>query len=430
MSTPVTRLAPLKTTQIGREHQKQWFADFRRGVLEDNRPYVIAGAVTPHEILDVMGIPVVSDVWYSSIISAKQMAPRYLGLMDEMGYHDGLPRYTSLPFASTLANDPATAPYGGLPKPLFLLERLRGDYAQRIMEKWARAFDVPAFMLDASSSTRLLDRWFERGLRDWEDLYETHRLDYQVEQLESLIRFAETLSGRTFDEAEFARQMQRINLAGELVAEVRDMLAAAPVNAVPLPEQLSTIMTATWHRGSQWSVDFLTQYRDEVRSRVEQGVAHCEGERTRLLWLNNGLWHNTGFYRAFEEKYGAVFVWAMYSDFLSDGYRKYFEGDPLRALAARHISMNEQLHLPGWMSDWIVEQAKRYRAHGAVMLVPQNDRLSAFGARLTAQVLERAGLPVVELEANMVDSRHWDDDAMTQRVAQFIETRALSTPFR
>jgi hypothetical protein len=30
----------------------------------------------------------------------------------------------------------------------------------------------------------------------------------------------------------------------------------------------------------------------------------------------------------------------------------------------------------------------------------------------------------------MVDSRHWDNDAMTQRVAQFIETRALGKPFR
>ena len=429
MTVSHARLAPLNTTQIGRDHQKQWFADFRRGVLEESRPYVVAGAVTPHEILDVMGIPVVSDVWYSSIISAKQLAPHYFSLMDEMGYHDGLPRYTSLPFASTLEGDATTAPYGGLPKPLFLLERLRGDFPQRIMEKWAKAFGVPSFVLDASSSTRLLDRWFERGLHDWEDLYETHRLDFQVEQLESLIRFAETMSGRVFDEAEFIRQMHRINRAGELVAEVRDMLAAAPVSAVPLPEQLSTIMTATWHRGSQWSVDFLTQYRAEVAERIEQGIGYCRDERTRLLWLNNGLWHNTGFYRAFEEQYGAVFVWAMYSDFLSDGYRKYFDDDPLRALAARHISMNEQLHLPGWMSDWIVEQARRYGAHGAVMLVPSNDRLSAFGAKLTSQVLQRAGLPVVELEANMVDSRLWDDSAMKQRVAQFIETKALRRPF-
>ena len=430
MSATRQDYTPLRTTQIGRDHQKQWFANFRRGVLEENQPYVVAGAVTPHEILDVLGIPVVSDVWYSSIISAKQMAPHYFDVMDRLGYHEGLPRYTSLPLACTLDNDPASAPYGGLPKPLFVLERLRGDYAQRITEKWAKAFGVPHYVIDAPSSTRLDLRWFERGMHDWEDLYETHRLDFQVEQLESLIRFAETLSGRTFDEAEFTRQMHRINRAGELVAEVRELLAAAPRSVVPLPEQLATVMTATWHRGSQWSVDFLTQYRDEVTQRVAQGDAFCPDERVRLLWLNNGLWHNTGFYRKFEAKYGATFVWSMYSDFLSDGYRKYFSGDPMRALAARHISMNEQLHLPGWMSEWIVEQAKRWGVHGAVMLVPKNDRLSAFGARHTARMLEAAGLPVVELEANMVDSRQWDDAAMTQRVEQFIETRALSIPFK
>lgn len=61
--------------------------------------------------------------------------------------------------------------------------------------------------------------------------------------------------------------------------------------------------------------------------------------------------------------------------------------------------------------------------------MPKNDRLSAFGTRLAARVLEEAGLPVVELEANMVDSRQWDDAAMTRRVEQFIETRVLRRAF-
>src|SRR5687767_15949988 len=104
-------------------------------------------------------------------------------------------------------------------------------------------------------------------------------------------------------------------------------------------------MAATWSRGSEWSIEHLRAYSEELETRVAKGVAACTNERIRLLWVNNGLWFNTGFYRAFEEKYGAVFVWSMYSNFFSDGYRKYFDSDPLRALAARHISMNEQLHL-------------------------------------------------------------------------------------
>jgi hypothetical protein len=115
----------------------------------------------------------------------------------------------------------------------------------------------------------------------------------------------------------------------------------------------------------------------------------------------------------------------MYSNFFSDGYRKYFDADPLRALAARHISMNEQLHLPGWMSEWIIQQARDYRAHGAVMLVPVGDRMASFGTKLCQMALEKAGIPTLVLTASMVDARLWDNDAMTRKVAAFIEERVV-----
>jgi benzoyl-CoA reductase subunit B len=427
MSRPVpTRLA---STLAANAHQKEEFQAFRRRVLEDGEPYVISDAVAPAEILHAMDIHVTPVVWYSAIIAAKQLSPYYFEQMDARGFHDRLPRYTSLPLMSTLDGDPQRAPYGGLPKPMMILSRFRDDYGQRISELWSRAYGgVPVFSLDASSSTALGPRWWERGLRDWETLYEPHRLDFQVEQLEGLIRTAETLSGRSFAPVEFMRQMHRINEAGEIVADIRDMLARARPLPVPLTEQLANVMAPTWDRGSAWSVAHLKAFREELRTLIGQGAAACPNERLRLLWVGNGLWFNTGFYRAFEEKYGAVFVWSMYSNFLSDGYRRYFRDDPahaLRALASRHISMNEQLHVPPWMGDWIVEQARAYGADGAVMLVPKHDRMGSLGSRLTKVALERAGIPVVELHANMVDARMWDDAAMRRTVEDFIEQRLL-----
>ena len=57
------------------------------------------------------------------------------------------------------------------------------------------------------------------------------------------------------------------------------------------------------------------------------------------------------------------------------------------------------------------------------MLVPQHDRMASFGSRLTRMALEKAGIPVVELHANMVDARLWDDEKMKRTVEEFIETR-------
>ena len=421
-------LEKMAATVAAQAHQKETQATFRRDVIEGGGDYVIADAVSPHEIFHTMDVPVISLAWYSAVIAAKRLSPYYFELMDRLGYHDGLPRYGSLPFMTTLDGDRERAPYGGLPKPMLILERLRGDVGQKIGEQWSRAFGgAPLYALDSSSVSELRPGWHTRSQRGWEELYEPHRLDFQTEQLRDLIAVAETLSHRAFDPAEFRAVMHRVNQAGELVDRAKRLIARARPAPVALPEQLTNIMAATWERGSQWAIDHLTAYCDELEARIANGVAACPNERVRLLWVNNGLWFNTAFYRAFEEKYGAVFVWSMYSNFLSDGYRKYFgpDDDPLRALAARHISMNEQLHLPGWMAEWIIDQARDYQCDAAVMLVPIGDRMSAFGTKLCAMAMEKAGIPTLTLTASMVDARLWDNDAMIAKVEQFLEQRVI-----
>lgn len=425
MSEPQEKMA---ATLAAQAHQKETQARFRTEVIEGGGDYVIADAVTPHEIFHTLDIPVISLAWYSAVIAAKRLSPYYFELMDQLGYHDGLPRYGSLPFMTTLDGDSERAPYGGLPKPMLILERLRGDFGQKIGEQWSRAFGgAPLVALDSSSVSELRPSWYTRAQRDWEELYETPRLDFQVEQLRGLIAVSEALSHRNLDMAEFRAVMHRVNRAGELVDKAKQIIARTRPAPVALPEQLTNIMAATWSRGSQWAIDHLQAYCDELEMRAETGVAACPNERVRLLWVNNGLWFNTAFYRAFEEKYGAVFVWSMYSNFFSDGYRKYFgeDDDPLRALAARHISMNEQLHLPGWMSEWIIQQARDYQCDAAVMLVPVGDRMASFGTKLCALALEQAGIPVLTLTASMVDARLWDNDAMIAKVEAFLEDRVI-----
>lgn len=412
----------LACTERARAYRREWLSGLRTRVFEEGEPYVIGDGVAPHEILHVMDVPVVSLPWYSAVISAKRLSGVYFDFLEQQGYHAGLPRYGSLPFASTLHGDPDVAPYGGLPRPAFILTRLRGDSGMRVMDLWAKALDCPLYVLDASSPEELGARWWERGQTDWEELYGSDRLDFQVEQIEGLIEFSEKNIGRTFDREVFAAQMHRVNELGEAADAAKKALAAAPRLPVSVPEQLQNIMTPTWFRGDQWATDHVKSYRDEIAAQVAAGEAVCEGEKMRLLWLNNGLWHDTGFYRAFEQSHGAVFVWTMYTNFLSDGYRKYGP-DPLRALAARHISMNEQLHTNPWMSDWILQMAKDFRADGAVMLTPVGDRMAGFGTRGTIRACEAAGLPVVEITAHMVDERAWDRGAVTAKVAEFLETR-------
>jgi hypothetical protein len=157
-------------------------------------------------------------------------------------------------------------------------------------------------------------------------------------------------------------------------------------------------------------------FHDEVADRIRSGHAVCPDERIRMMWIGAGLWFDTSFYAAFEDSHGAVFAWSMYLPFAADGYIRADHGDPLRALAARVSAMNEQLHQPPWVNEWLVREARRNRIDVAVMLVPEHDRFSGYGSHFAREALTAAGVRVVEIRSDMVDPRQWDRAATEARV--------------
>lgn len=137
--------------------------------------------------------------------------------------------------------------------------------------------------------------------------------------------------------------------------------------------------------------------------------------------------HGQAFPRdALEARLGAVFVWSMYLPFTGAKYIRYNLDDPLRALASRICGMNEVLHLPPWMNDWMVSEAKACGIDAAVILQPTTNRLSVSGTKFTKLALEKAGIPVYEMPADMVDATEWSHERMVDDVAQFLKERTVA----
>jgi hypothetical protein len=195
---------------------------------------------------------------------------------------------------------------------------------------------------------------------------------------------------------------------------------------VSIAEQMPNTMIPQWHRGSDWAVAHAKRFRDEVNERIVQGLGAATNERVRLMWIGAGVWHDPGFYQALEERLGAVFVWSMYLPFTGPQYVRDIQGAPMDALASRICSMNEVLHLPPWMNGWMVSEAERCGIDAAMVLLPPDNRLSQSGTKLTAASLEAAGVPVLTLDADMVDAKNWDHDRMVERVADFLAAKGLA----
>ncbi|MXO58434.1 2-hydroxyacyl-CoA dehydratase [Altererythrobacter salegens] len=406
--------------------QKAFGQELKRKVVEEGEPFVIAQADTPHEIFHAMDIPVIANQWWSAYISAKQLSARYFDAMVEAGYPANSCKYCSLGLACTLANDPATAPWGGLPTPTVLVARLTCDCIQHVFGQWAQAMGTDFFPMEAPAWEHKEVHWYTRSNSEWEEVYEEDRIALMMRETEDLIALLERKTGRTLDLGKLTLLMDRINEQEQYLWEAAQAIGEARPCPVSIAEQMPNTMIPQWHRGSDWAVEHARKFRDEVRERVAHGLGASTNEKLRLMWIGAGVWHDPGFYQALEETKGAVFVWSMYLPFAGPQYIREVKGKPMEALASRICSINEVLHLPPWMNGWMTSEAERCGIDAAVMLLPPDNRLSQSGNKLTALALEEAGVPVLMIDADMVDAKNWDHDAMVALVADFLAGRGLA----
>lgn len=411
---------PLESTRIATDYQRGW-AKSLRAQITSGAKYAFVNADTPHELFHHMGLPIVTNQWWSAIIAAKQLSEYYFDYMETLGFHDRLARYSSLPLIAELEGDTERQPWGGLPKPSILCARQSADDHQKIFSLWSERTGAPLFLISAPAVPDPHPEWWRLARSDWETLYRSDRLDLMVAEFEALIAQLEELTGRSFDHDGFVRYMEAINEQERIFEDISEILATAPRCPIRISEQIPNVMIPQWHRGSEWALSHAKRFRAELHERVKAGVSVLEEERIRMMWIGAGLWFDTSFYSTFEESHGAVFAWSMYLPFAADGYIREIKGDSLRALAARVSAMNEQLHQPPWINSWLVEQAKKYRIDVALMLIPEHDRFSGQGSLFAKKALEEAGVRVIEVWSDMVDRRKWNRDEMSARVSAVLD---------
>ena len=415
----------LEATRAASAFQKQWFADLRRRVFDEQQPFALVQADVPFELFDIVDVPAVSNQWWAAIIAAKRQAPHFLDAMDADGLHGDLCRYCSLGFAATRYRSAGESPWGGLPTPRLLCARLTCDCIHRVFEAWASMLGSELFEIDHPGAGDLPVRWWELGRHRWRELVEPHRLAFTISTLESSIERLEAISGRPLDREVLRDRLDLVNQQEEVFDEARRLIATAPECPVRMTEQIPNVMATQWVRGTDWALAHARAFRDEVRQRVDAGVAACPGERARLMWVGAALWHDTAFYTDFEMSHRAVFVWSMYLAFGPDGYIRYGLDDPLAALASRTAGFNEYLHNPPWAAEWLVHQAREHRIDGALVLRPRRMKAAGTGRLFIERALEEAGIPVLPIEADVVDARAWDGDAARADVRAFLDTRVL-----
>lgn len=386
-------------------YQREWFQGLHEPVAAGG-PLALVNADAPQEIFRAMEIPYVVNQWWASVVAAKQRAPHHLELLRERGYPDHTEQYSSISLASLFDPEPHNAPWGGLPRPTIVLAETVGDGGRKIFDVWGSRPGITYYALESAAENAVPVNWWDLMPHDWEKAVGTARLDLMVSELHNLIRFLETTTGHVFSERALRRVLDLVNEQAEWNRRSRDLIARTTPSPLAVTDSIPSVMIPQWHRGSEWARDAAQRFYEEVEDRVRAGAAVCEDERARLMWIGRGLWFDMDFYRRFEERHGAVFVWSMYLAIAADGYPRYGD-DPLRTLAARFASFHDQLYTPPWSSEWYVKEAGLHRVDGVVHLVSDDAR----GSYFTTRALRAAGFPVYELHADNVDTRSFPETA-------------------
>ncbi len=297
---------------------------------------------------------------------------------------------------------------GAIPEPDLLL--LQTDCCDNKLKTWELFFDhydCPRFLLDVPFT------------------YQEEAIAYLQRQIQELVSFLETQSGKKLDLDRLAQSLGHSKKCHELYREINRMRmrVPSPMNSRDAFSPLGMMLSL---EGTPEAVSYFQQLRDELQGRVEQGRGAVENENYRLFWLHAPPLYGLELLDWFEREYGAVVVMDQFSLLDEEDFI-----DPSRALeslARRHYFSCLNIAFYGDLeksSRYITQAAREARVQGAVFLAHIGCQIGCTMIRYFKDALQRdAGIPTLILDADIIDPTVMSLEEMMGKMEGFFEVLA------
>ena len=358
------------------------------------------GPVEPLLVMDV--IPVYPEN-HGAMIGAAKMGVELCEKAEEMGYSRDLCSYARADIACAPVNG---GPIGGLPRPDMLIccTNICGTVL-KWYEVQARHFNVPLFILD----TPFCHTGFSREARR-----------YVRAQIDEYIAFLEAVCGRPFDYDRMA-EVGRLSIEGQRMWQaVLDTAAhkPAPMSAFDAFFHLALIVTL---RGSQIVVDYYAGLLEEMKTRIAQGISAVENEQYRLLWDNLPVWYRTRWLSDTFAAHNACLVADTYTSAWCTSMKYLDPEDFMDSMAEGYSRIYLNIGVDR-MAEAVMDMAEKYSVDGLVMHSNRSCKPYSLGQYDIQRMLqEKKGLPVLMIEADMVDERSFSESQIETRIEAFME---------
>jgi len=383
----------------------------------------------PEEILYAMDVLPVLAENYGPVCAAKQIGTYFCEIAESEGYSIDICSYlrTGLGIANKmygLGEAPPDAPYGGMGKPDMLLGNAQNcDGRFKWLQAVNRYLRVPYFSYDIIDVPYGWDIEKDEGLRQ-------HFVDHYYEQLKRLVAFIEKITGRRLEKHRLSEALQNWMKVQKLFYAAGEFRRHHPN---PLPAQDSgTIAFPNLHMKC-WpeTVDFYQRLYDELKYRVEHNISSMPEEKYRLLWHLIMPWYYIGLYNWLEQEFGATTINPTYEggDVPNEDIIDY--DFPLESIARKmyegYWSQNACNSNRRWKVHCTVRQVVDYDIHGIIGMLIASCRATSNlydTWRVINDGLREKGMavPMLGIEADMVDTRTYSDVLVKQRITAFMET--------
>lgn len=395
------RKRTLQSSYIGREIFRNYWLGAHDWKAQGKLVAWCSGNV-PVELVHANGVYPLYPESYSAMIAAQKMGREKCERAEQRGYSMDTCSYFRINLGME-HDDPASLPFGGLPRPdLLITTRLICMTQYKWWQLLSEIWDVPIHVVDAP--------YVGDGI-------EPRHLDYFVGQLKEMVAFLERHTGRAMSEERFMEVLTLSDLASEVWYEIMDLRKNRPC-PVATREMVGNVFPLVTLLGTRPTVDFFEALRDELRQMVERGVGAIPDERLRLALDNIPPWHDLSFLTSVEQR-AAIFVIENYTCYAWGG--RIDLSNPWRGFAQKCLDIWPNYGIEERIGIY-ARQAQEYRLDGYVFHANRSCKPLSVGQQEIQRVLlERVGVPGLLLEGDHADPRGFSAPHAQSQIEAFLE---------
>jgi benzoyl-CoA reductase/2-hydroxyglutaryl-CoA dehydratase subunit BcrC/BadD/HgdB len=192
----------------------------------------------------------------------------------------------------------------------------------------------------------------------------------------------------------------------------------APMSAFDAFFQLALIVTL---RGTRVVVDYYAMLLEEMEQRIETGIGAVPKERFRLLWDNIPIWYRM---KWLSEKFAsrdACLVADTYTSAWCGTLTHIDEDDFLSTMAEGYSRIYLNVGVDK-MAESVLDMIDKYQADGLVMHSNRSCKPYSLGQFDIMEIVQdKRDIPVLMIEADMVDARRFSESQVETRIDAFME---------